>query len=174
MRAVLGGPIPRLVLFGFVLLGIQNTVLANHPVGDVRIQILLALAAAAGAGAGAERGALAGFVMGMMYDLSSGQPLGLTALAYGLAGLVAGYLQVIKPVPRWWMLGGFAALGAAAGEASLPVLMAMTGQGGWVGFRLLRVIPVVAVAAVVLAPVFVPVGRWLVGFRPPQWKVMQE
>lgn len=174
MRTVLAGPLPRLLLFGFILLGVQNTVLASHPLANVRVQVLLALVAAAGAGAGAERGALAGFVLGMMYDLSSGQPLGQTALAYGFAGLVAGYLQVITPVPRWWMLAGFTALGAAAGETAVPVLMSVTGQTGWITARLLTIIPIVVIASVVLAPLFVPIGRWLVGYRPPQWKVMQE
>lgn len=174
MRHVVSGPVPRLFLVGLVLLGLQNTVFSNHPITDVRIQVLLAFTAAAGAASSAERGALAGFVLGMMYDLSSGQPLGQTALAYGFGGLVAGYLTVLKPVPRWWMIAGFVALGAAAGEAAIPVLMLVTGQQGWLSWRVVRVVGIVTVASVVLAPIFVPIGRWAVAHRAPQWKALPE
>ena len=174
MRHVVNGPVLRLILVGLVLLGVQNTLCANHPITDVRIQVLLAFTAAAGAASSAERGALAGFVLGMMYDLSSGQPLGQTALAYGFGGLVAGYLTVLKPVPRWWMIAGFVTLGAAAGEAAIPVVMLITGQQGWLSMRVFRVVGIVTVAALALAPIFVPIGRWAVAYRSPHWKALPE
>lgn len=174
MRAAIQGPVPRLVVIGLILLGVQNAVAAQHPIADVRVQVLLALVVAAGVSSGAERGALAGFVLGMMYDLSSGQPLGQTALAYGLAGLVAGYLQVLTPVPRWWMLAGFTVLGAVAGEAAVPFVKLVTGQEGWVSSELLRIVTVVSLSSVILLPVLLPIGRWVVALRRPQWKVLPE
>ncbi len=174
MRHFVQGPIPRLVAFGLILLGVQNTVCAAHPLFGVRIQLPLAFVVAAGAASTAERGALAGFVLGMMYDLSSGQPLGQTALAYGLGGFVAGYLSVVRPVPRWWMIAGFAALGAVAGEGSVPVLMLVTGQEGWLGLRMVKVLVVVAAGCLaLLAPLFTP-ARWAAGLRRPKWRVMPE
>ena len=47
---------------------------------------MLALAAAAGAAGGPQKGALAGFVLGLMYDLSVGTPLGSSSLAMGIGG----------------------------------------------------------------------------------------
>ncbi len=50
------------------------------------MQVVLALVAAAGASGGSERGAVAGFVLGAMFDLVEGTPLGSTAIAFTVAG----------------------------------------------------------------------------------------
>ncbi len=174
MVALLRGPVPRLVAVGLVLLGVQNAVLANHPVFDVRLQILLALVAAAGAACGSGKGTLAGFVLGAMYDLSVGYPLGQTALAYGLAGFVAGYLPVLTEVPRWWMTAGFVAVGAVVGELAVPSVMVLTGQSSWIGVELFKVVPIVVIGCVPLGAALLPVARWATVFRKPQWKAMAE
>ena len=90
MRSLPFALFTRLIPVALVVLAIQRTVCATYRVDGVAIQVVLALAAGAGAGAGSERGAFAGFALGMMYDLGVGTPLGLTALAYGLAGLTSG------------------------------------------------------------------------------------
>jgi cell shape-determining protein MreD len=138
------------------------------------VQVVLALAAGAGAGAGSERGAFAGFALGMMYDLGVGTPLGLTALAYGLAGLASGYVISITPDPQWWLAAIFVAIGSAVGEAAIPVVKYLTGQDGWVNDRLLSVIPVVTVAATVMSPLVVPLGRWCSGAKRPTWRAIPE
>ena len=109
------------------------------------LQIVLALVAGAGAGAGPERGAIAGFVLGLMYDLGVGTPLGLIALVYALAGFVAGYVLTLTPTPQWWLAAIFTAIGAAVGETAVPVGKTLIGQDGWFTTRLLTIVPVVAV-----------------------------
>ena len=94
----------------------------------VKAQLVLALVVAAGAGGGADRGAIAGFILGLMYDLSSNTPLGVTALSYGFAGLLAGYVQTITPDPQWWLASIFAGVGAGVGELSIPFVEAVTGK----------------------------------------------
>ena len=66
MRSLPFALFTRLIPVTLVFLAIQRTVCANYPVAGVAIQVVLALAAGAGAGAGSERGAFAGFAMGMM------------------------------------------------------------------------------------------------------------
>jgi rod shape-determining protein MreD len=149
-------------------------VCADHPIGAVRVQIVLALVAAAGAGAGAERGAFAGFVLGLLYDLSIGSPLGLTALCYGIAGMIAGYVLSITPDPQWWLAAIFAAVGAAVGEASIPFVRLLTGEEGWVEARMIPAVIVAAVASAVLSPLLVPLGRWCAGAKRKKWKAMVE
>ena len=138
------------------------------------MQVVLALAAGAGAGAGSERGAFAGFALGMMYDLGVGTPLGLTALAYGLAGLTAGYVVSITPDPQWWLAAIFVAIGSAVGEGSIPVIKFLTGQEGWLNNRLITVIPVVTVASALLSPLLVPLGRWCAGAKRHTWRAIPE
>jgi hypothetical protein len=174
MRRLLTGPVVRLVPVGLVFLGIQRSVAAEHPIGGVVIQVVLALVVGAGAGAGAQRGALAGFLLGGMYDLGVGTPLGLTSLAYGLAGITAGYVLAITPDPQWWLASLFAGLGAVVGELALPIGKLITGVEGWLTPDLFRVVSIVAAGAVVLSPLLVPLGRWCVAVKRPKWKVITE
>ena len=68
----------------------------------------------------------------MMYDLGVGTPLGLTALAYGLAGLTSGYVLSITPDPQWWLAAIFVAIGSAVGEGAIPVVEVPDRSGGLV------------------------------------------
>jgi cell shape-determining protein MreD len=164
----------RLIPVALVILGIQRTVTATYRVDGVAIQLVLALAAGAGAGAGSERGAFAGFALGMMYDLGVGTPLGLTALAYGLAGLTSGYVLSITPDPTWWLAAIFVGIGAAVGEFAIPVVKFLTGQEGWVTNQLFVIIPVVTVSSMLLSPLFVPLGRWCAGAKRRTWRAIPE
>lgn len=174
MRSLLTGSLIRLVPVGLVFLGIQRKVCDRHRPFDVVVQVVLALVVAAGAGGGPERGAVAGFVLGLMYDLAVDTPLGLSALAYGLAGLAAGYVITITPDPQWWLGMMFTAMGAAIGETALPVIKLLTGEDGWVTTRLFTVVPVVAVAAALMSPLLIPLGRWCTGAKRPKWKAIPE
>lgn len=174
MRAFLTGPLVRLFPVGLCMLAMQRTFLTETRVAGVVVQIVLALAAAAGAGAGPERGALAGFTLGLMYDLATGTPLGLTALVYGLAGFVAGYVLTLTPTPPWWLASLFTAIGAAVGETAVPAARTLIGQDGWFTSRLFTIVPVVAGFALVLSPLLVPLGRWCMGVKKPKWRAIHE
>ncbi len=156
------------------MLAIQRTVLSEIHAFDVVVQIVLALVAGAGAGAGPERGAIAGFTLGLMYDLSTGSPLGLTALVYALAGFVAGYVITLTPTPQWWLAAIFTGIGAAVGETAVPAARMLIGQDGWFTSRLFTIVPVVSVFAIVLSPLLVPLGRWCMCVKRPKWKAMHE
>ena len=174
MRAFLTGPLVRLFPVGLCVLAIQRTVLTEiRPFGGV-LQIVPALAAAIGAGAGPARGALRGSPLGLMYDLATGSPLGLTALVYALAGFVAGYVLTLTPTPPWWLTSVFTAIGAAVGETAVPIGRALIGHDGWFTQRLFTIVPVVAAFALVLSPLFVPLGRWCMCVKKAKWKAMHE
>ncbi len=164
------GPLLRLGLVGLVALGLQNTLFSELRPFGVVVQVVLALAVAAGAGGGPQKGALAGFVLGLLYDLSVGTPLGSSSLTMGLGGYVAGYVTSITIDPQWWLAALFTGLGAAVGEAAVPAVRAFIGEDHAFTPRLLTVIPVVAVAAAVMSPALVPVGRWCMRVKRPEWK----
>lgn len=73
------------------MLTVQLAVVSDLPawgaVGD--LMLLLAIASAS-VTADANRGAVAGFAIGMAYDLMLGTPLGLSALVYALVGYGVG------------------------------------------------------------------------------------
>jgi rod shape-determining protein MreD len=168
------GPLVRLFPVGLCVLAMQRTFLSEMKVFGVVLQIVLALAAAAGAGSGPERGAIAGFTLGLMYDFATGSPLGLTGLVYALAGFVAGYVVTLTPVPQWWLASIFTAIGAAVGETALPVARTLIGQDGWFTSRLFVIVPVVSAFALLLSPLFVPLGRWCMCVKRPKWKAIRE
>ncbi len=174
MRAFLTGPLVRLFPVGLCLLAMQRTFLTETRVFGVVLQVVLALVAGAGAGAGPERGAVAGFTLGLMYDLATATPLGLTALVYALAGFVAGYVVTLTPTPPWWLSSVFAGIGAAVGETAVPAARALVGQDGWFTSRLFTIVPVVAVFSLVVSPLTVPLGRWCMCVKKPKWKAIHD
>jgi cell shape-determining protein MreD len=150
------------------------SVLDDTRIAGVVPMLVLLLAAAVGAGAGPERGAFAGFVLGLMIDLRGVEALGLSSLAYGVAGLTAGYVLSITPDPQWWLAGIFTMVGTAVGVIAIPALKLLTGQDGWLNERLVRVSLVNAACGFVLSVLLVPLGRWSMGVRRKRWKVIPE
>jgi rod shape-determining protein MreD len=174
LASLVQGPLLRLAAVGFVVLGLQRTLFADLRPGGVALQVMLALAAAAGAAGGPQKGALAGFVLGLMYDLGSGTPLGSSSLTMGLGGYVAGYVQSITIEPHWWLAALFTGLGAAVGEAAVPIVRVFIGQEQSIGPHFGVVVAVVAVGAMVLSPLLVPVGRWCMRIKRPEWRAPKE
>ena len=160
----------RTVPIVMVLLALQKTLFVEMRPFDVVVQIVLAFAAASGVAAGLDRGASAGFVIGLMFDLGTGSLLGTSAITMGLAGYLAGSIQLIRIEATWWMSAGFAALGAAAGEAGTPVVRFLIGDPDVFAPSLVRDVLVVTAASALLSIVFVPMARWTMRVEKPEWK----
>lgn len=163
------GPIPRLVLIGMLFVALQQTLFVDLRPAGVVIQIVLALAAATGAAAGPQRGALAGFALGLMYDLRAGTPVGSSSLTMGFGGYVAGYSLSITVDPQWWLIALFTGVGAAVGEAAVPVVRTFIGEEHDVTLRTLKVVGIVTAAAMILSPLLAPLGRWCVKVKRTDW-----
>jgi rod shape-determining protein MreD len=172
--SVLFGPALRILPIGLIALSLQRLLFAQHPIHDVKLQFVLAVVVTAGVVGGPDRGAVVGFVFGLLYDLAGTTPLGLVALAYGLGGMTAGYFHSRVPEPQWWVAMIFATIGAAIGELAVPVAGQMVGDSGWITAQLLEEIPVVAVAAGLMCPALMPISRWMVGVKRKKWKVITE
>jgi rod shape-determining protein MreD len=170
LASLVQGPVLRLASVGLVVVALQRTLFSDLRPAGVSPQVVLALAAAAGAAGGPQKGALAGFILGLMYDLAAGTPLGSSSITMGLAGYAAGYVTSITIDPQWWLAAIFTALGAAIGEAAVPVVRTFIGEEGVFSPRLLTVVGIVAVGAFVLSPALVPVGRWCLRIKRPEWK----
>jgi len=174
IAAFLQGPLFRLIPVGIMLVALQRTLFVDLRPADVVVQVVLALAAAAGAGAGSERGALAGFVLGLLFDLGVGTPLGSSSVTMGLAGFTAGYVRSITIDPQWWLAALFTAIGAGVGELAIPVVRTFIGEIDPFDPRLRTIVPVVAAGAAVLSPAFVPLGRWCMRIKRVEWKAPAE
>lgn len=172
--AFIQGPIGRLLPVAILLMAVQSTLFVDVRPFGVVVQLLLAFAAAAGAAGGPERGMIAGFVMGVVFDLSTGAPLGGSAITMGLAGMIAGTVAFLNIDVHWWLAAIFVALGAAVGEAAVPALRYFVGQEYAFTGQLAVVVPVVAVAAALMSPALVPMSRWCLRLGRVEWKVPAE
>lgn len=171
IAALVQGPVGRLVPVAIGLLALQTTLFVDVQPFGVVLQILTAFAAAGGVAGGPERGVLAGFLLGLVYDLGTGAPLASSSLTMGLAGLVAGSVSYLNVQVHWWLAAAFVAVGTAVGEVAVPVVRYIIGQNDVFTTRLYVIVPVVAVAAAVLSPVFVPLSRWCLRVGKVEWKV---
>lgn len=171
MGALLNRSLTRVVPVAMVLLAVQKTVLVDLRPYDVVIQIVLAFAASIGAVAGPERGALTGFLLGIMFDLAVGTPLGSSGFTMALAGYAAGWVDTLRIETTWWMAAIFVGVGAAVGEGSVPVVRLFIGEEGAFVPDISRIVPIVAVTAAVASFVLVPIARWAMRLERPEWKV---
>lgn len=172
--ALLRSSITRIVVVGMMLLALQKTIFADMRPAGVALQVMLAFAASAGAAGGSERGATAGFLLGLMFDLGTGGPLGSSSITMGLAGFVAGYVALINIERQWWLAALFVAVGSAVGELCVPVVRSFIGDANVYSARLYTIVPLVALAAAVASPLLVPVSRWCLRLGTTEWKAPAE
>lgn len=156
------------------LLALQKSLFVDITPFGVIVQLVLAFAASAGAIAGSERGATTGFVLGLLFDLAVGTPLGVSAITMGLAGQVAGLADRIRIDTTWWLAAGFVALGSTVGEAAVPVVRRFIGEEDAFSADLFTILPVVAVSSAALSVVLVPIARWALRIERPEWKLAAD
>lgn len=169
--ALLTSSFTRIIPIGMILLALQKTLFVSIQPFDVIVQILLAFAASAGAAGGPERGVMTGFVLGIMFDLSVGSPLGSSSIVMGVAGTVAGWVDLIRIDTTWWLAAIFVGLGTGVGEASVPVVRRFIGEEDAFVPEMSTIVPVVAVAGAIASIALVPLARWALKLGRPEWKL---
>jgi rod shape-determining protein MreD len=160
MLNALTRPWLRIALIGLALLAIQTTLATDVRVAGVVVPLMLLMSAAAGAVGGVERGAVTGFALGALHDLTLVSPLGLGALAAAAAGALAGTLRSRPLIPPWWLAALAVGAATAVGEIAFPLGQALIAQEPWVGHRLWQVALVAGAVNAILAPAALPVARW--------------
>ncbi len=150
----------RLVLVASVVLGLQTTLFNDLRPFGVMAQVMVLFAACAGVIYGAEIGAVAGLIVGLMYDCVLTTPLGLASLVLGATALVAGAFPYFVRESSWWNKAIAVAVASAFGEILFPVAQALVGLGGWVQWHVIGVALIVALLNLFLAPLLMPVVRW--------------
>jgi rod shape-determining protein MreD len=165
---ILNRPIIRLLLVSFLALPIQTTFFADVKFFGVAIQLMLALAVSAGVIGGSENGALAGFILGLMFDLVLSSPLGLLAFVYGLAGWAAGAVYSRTVANPWWLNALAVGFVSAFATFAQPVLANWVGVEGWISLRLIEVVIIVSIANMLLSFLTVPLMRWCLAIKRRQ------
>jgi rod shape-determining protein MreD len=149
-----------LVLGVFVL---QIGVLADLQPFGVHADAMLLVGICAGLAGGPGRGAVVGFVAGVLADVMLPGTLGISALAYAIAGFGVGVLQeaVISTTRSMSVL--FTAVASALGVVLYALLSQLLGQRSLSDPRLLQIVGIVAVLNAALCLPVLAVSRWAEG-----------
>ncbi len=157
----------RVAALAVVVVFLQTGVISEVPVFGVAIDLTPLVVAFVGLQCGSLTGAVAGFGIGLLVDLTLVQTLGLTSLIFTVIGYGAGRLRELRD-PRAALTPLL--VGAAAAATSMigySVMEIALGVDAPVSLELLRQIVVgVALGTVVALPVWALVHRWLAPSLP--------
>lgn len=156
----------RVAFVLFVGLTLHRSLFASTRIGEVRPDVLLLAGIAAAVVGGPERGAVIGFLAGLLADLFLHTPLGLSALAFSLVAFSVGTLQTSIIRSAWWIPPATAWLASAAGILLYAVLGAIIGQDQFVRPHVLAVAAGVASANALLTPPLVRLMAWALPTDP--------
>jgi len=165
MSSLLRRPALRLTIVAFVVLTIQATLCVDLKPFGVTADLMLLGATASGVVAGSQKGALGGFVFGIMFDLYLQTPFGISPLVYGLAGFMAGYVQTLTIDPTWYLSMVTVALSSAAGVGGLALVSQFISLEGRIPADLVRDALAIGTINGLIAPLVMPVQRWCFGIK---------
>lgn len=125
--------------------------------------IMLLLAICAGLAGGPGRGAVVGFVAGLLVDLLMPGTLGVAAMAYAVVGFVVGSVQeAMLNTSRSFSIA-VTAIASAVGVLLFALLGELLGQRSLTDPRLLRIVGIVAAFNALLCVPALVVSRWAEG-----------
>jgi len=150
----------RLVLLGLLFLSLQTTIFNEMRPMGVSMEVMLLLAASTGLAKGSETGAIAGFVVGLLYDMVLTTPLGLCAVVFSMVAYLAGVAHSFVHEPTWWSKILIVTVTSAVGMVLLPIAFTVTGAEGVFTTDLWQMVVAVAVFNALLALPVVWLCSW--------------
>jgi rod shape-determining protein MreD len=154
----------RVALLSVVVVFVQIGVVSEVPVFGVSVDLSPLLVAFTGLLCGSMVGAVTGFAVGLLLDLSLVQTLGITSLIFTLIGYGAGRLRELRDPQAALtplLVGAAAAACATVGYSLIEFLL---GVDAPVSYELLREIVVgVLIDAALALPMWALVRRCLIG-----------
>ena len=155
----------RSTLVIVVTLVLQHTMVDTIRIDGAHPDLMVLLPVAAGYSAGAERGAVFGFVSGLVADLFLPTAFGLSALVGCLLGFGTGLATQSLVRSSWWLAPLAAVAATAAGLGGYAILGAVLGDPAMVRVYLAPSLAVVTPAAALLAIPAVRVLAWALPTR---------
>jgi len=151
----------RLATVAVVALIVQVAVLDQVVVLGAHPDLMIVLVGAAGAVGSPSRGAMIGFVLGLVADLVLPTPYGLSSLTFVLIGFTAGLVHTLPGDREGRSVQCVTSIAAAAaGTLLYAVIGALVGQSGFLGRNLADALLVVTAGAIVMAFPAVAAMHW--------------
>lgn len=158
----------RLVLVGLLFLSLQTTLFNEMRPFNVCLQVMLLLAASCGLAKGSTTGAVAGFIVGLLYDFVLTTPLGLCAAVFALVAYLAGFAHSFVHESTWWSRSLVASGASAIGMILLPIAFTVTGAEGVLSLQIFVVALVVAIFNAIFSVPVELVCRWALRDPAPE------
>ncbi len=133
---------------------------ADLRVFGVAPEVLLALSITAGLVGGPSRGAVAGFIIGLGFDLYLPTLFGLSAFIYAVFGYSAGLLEQRIFRSAWWIHSGITAFATILGLLTYALLGELLGEINLYTDHLYVVMAVAAAYSLLLSLPMVGLWRW--------------
>lgn len=142
---------------------LQVGVVADLRPFGVHADVMLLLAVCAGLAGGPGRGAVVGFIAGLLVDLLMPGTLGVAAMAYAVVGFVVGSVQeAMLNTSRSFSIA-VTTVASAVGVLLFALLGELLGQRSLTDPRLLRIVGIVAAFNALLCVPALAVSRWAEG-----------
>jgi rod shape-determining protein MreD len=156
----------RTLLVLVVAMVFQQVASSRVQVAGVHPDVMVLVAVAAGVVGGPGRGAVVGFLAGLLDDMFLQTPLGLAALSFCLVGYAVGEIHsgVLRESP--WVPVLTAVVASAGGEVIYALIGAIVGQSQLVTDRLGPIAGIVGGVNGVLSLVMVPAMAWAGRLEP--------
>lgn len=158
--AVVESPVTRVILLGLIGLSLQTTLFNTLRPFGVVLQVMLLFAVCSGIAGGSEKGALAGFAFGFMYDLVLTTPLGLSGVVFGFAGYMAGWSNTFVHEPKWWSKVLSVMVATASGVVLFPAACLVVGVDGLLDSRVVTIAVTCAIFSGFLALPVTRLMKW--------------
>lgn len=155
--------LPLVVVVAFTL---QQTVLTSLSIHGEHPDIMVLVVTLAALIGGPQRGAVIGFLVGLVTDLFLQTPMGLSALTFTVVGFAAGSLRTAVVETAAWLVPVGALAGSAVAVVLYAVLEALMGQPGVLHHGLAWVVVVVSVVNGALSLPAIRVLRWAMEAAP--------
>jgi rod shape-determining protein MreD len=157
---LLEAPWVRMAALGSLVLAVQTTLCADLRWRGAGADLVLLLVIAVAVAAGPVRGARAGFVVGLAFDLLILTPFGLSALTYSLVALLVGLIEPHVYKARHFVTPVVVGAASAAGATLYGLAASVFGVQDALTARIWRVLLVTTVVNALLAAPFVRICRW--------------
>jgi len=138
---------------------LESTVLAGFRLGGMRPELLVVAVVAVAMASGPTSGALFGFWAGLVADLLSASPVGVSALVYTSVGYALGLVRVYVVSPSAWVHLTLAGAASLVSVWSTGLVLRVLDLSSW--SFVARSGPLVAVYNLLLTPFVYPVVRLL-------------
>lgn len=147
----------------FLALVLQVCLFSRTPVFGITPDVILLTTIGIALAGGPERGAIAGFAGGLLFDCTVTTPLGLSALVYASVGYVVGGLQHAVLGATWYTPIVVVGAASAVGTLAYGILGGLAGNLDWLTPHLVVLAAGVGLLNAVLSVVVLPITRWSQG-----------